>query len=492
MSAQFGSVSQSHTTNQEKNSGAMRNNTFFRTALSIACLLTVTGIVAADTKVKSRQTSGGQTYENTSYIKGKRQRSETSGGQMVTIEQCDLRRNLQLMPAAKVYVINPYDDGTPSTPNTIATHTTQPVTVKKGGVVTSTVTTKDTGERKQMFGYTARHIITTMSMESSPDACSQNNTKMEIDGWYIDATFALDCDSNRQYTYRPRATAGGGCRDRYETKTIGTAKKGFPVYEKMTMLGADAQSFTTINEVVEISQATLDQSLFEIPPDYREVEDFASAFSAAYANPQASTANSDNASNVNTPASQPSSSTAASTTAVGPKRAGVIRIGVVAVKPGNVAEGMNAQQLAVAVQNTLIANLKGSNVEAIPIDGAGGIQAEAQQKECDYLVFANVSHKKGGGGFGSFMNSAAGKVASNVGYGSSTAAAVATNTIVAATVAENIKAKDEMTLDVRLERPGATTSTFAQQYKGKAKSAGEDIITPLVQQAAQAMLAVAK
>jgi hypothetical protein len=49
-----------------------------------------------------------------------------------------------------------------------------------------------------------------------------------------------------------------------------------------------------------------------------------------------------------------------------------------------------------------------------------------------------------------------------------------------------------MTLDVRLERPGATTSTFAQSYKGKAKSAGEDMITPLVQQAAQAMLAAAK
>src|SRR4029079_14169492 len=111
MSAQFGSVSQSHTTNQEKNSGAMRNNTFFRTALSIACLLTVTGIVAADTKVKSRQTNGGQTYENTIYIKGKRQRSEASGGQMVTIEQCDLRRNLQLMPAAQVYTTNPYHEG---------------------------------------------------------------------------------------------------------------------------------------------------------------------------------------------------------------------------------------------------------------------------------------------------------------------------------------------------------------------------------------------
>ncbi|HKU75235.1 MAG TPA: hypothetical protein VJR02_15090 [Pyrinomonadaceae bacterium] len=465
--------------------------TILRTALSIACLLAVTGIAAADTKVKSRQTSGGQTYENTSYIKGKRQRSENSGGQMVTIEQCDLRRNIQLMPAAKVYMINPYDDGTPSSTAKPGTPAAKPGVVTKGGLVTSTVTTKDTGERKQMFGYTARHIITTMSIESSPDACSQNNTKMEIDGWYIDATFALDCDSNRQYTYRPSASAGG-CRDRYETKTIGTAKKGFPVYEKMTMLGAGGgASFSTITEVIDISQATLEQSLFEIPADYRQVEDFSSAFSAAYANPGASATNSDVPATVNPNASsQPAA--AAPTSTVGAKRAGVIRIGVVAVKPSNVAEGMNAQQLAAAVQNTLIENLKATNVEAIPIDGTGGIQAEAQQKECDYLVFANVSHKKGGGGFGSFMNSAAGKVASNVGYGSSTAAVVATNAVVAATVAENIKAKDEMTLDVRLERPGATSPKFAQQYKGKAKAAGEDMITPLVQQAAQAMLAAAQ
>jgi hypothetical protein len=468
----------------------MLKQTILRTALSIACLLTVTGIAGADTKVKSRQTSGGQTYENTSYIKGKRQRTENSGGQMVTIEQCDLRRNLQLMPAAKVYTVNPYDDASPSSNTT--THTThqQPGAVTKGGVVTSTVTTKDTGERKQMFGYTARHIITTMVMESSPDACSQNNTKMEIDGWYIDATFALDCDSNRQYSYRPPVKAGG-CRDRYETKTIGTAKKGFAVYEKMTMVGGNGMpSFSTINEVIEISQATLDQSLFEVPPDYRQVDDFASAFSAAYANPAAASANSDTSANANPSATQPSAP--ASTSTVGPKRAGVIRIGVVAVKPGNMTEGMDAQQLALAVRNTMMENLKSSNIEAVPIDGAGGIQAEAQQKDCDYLAFANVSLKKGGGGFGSFMNSAAGKVASNVGYGSGTAAAVATNVVVAATVAQNIKAKDEMTLDVRLERPGATTSTFAQTYKGKAKATGEDIITPLVQQAAQAMLAAAK
>jgi len=87
------------------------------------------------------------------------------------------------------------------------------------------------------------------------------------------------------------------------------------------------------------------------------------------------------------------------------------------------------------------------------------------------------------------LSSTVGQVASNVGYGSGTAAVVATNTVVAATVAQNIKNKDELTLDVRLERPTSQTPSFAQTFKGKAKSAGEDIITPLSQQAAQAIIA---
>ena len=461
----------------------MLKTTFLGTAISIGCLLTMTGIASADTKIKSRQTSGGQTYENTSYIKGKRQRSETNNGQMVVIQQCDLRRNIQIMPAAKAYMIQPYDEPSTTTPtNPGATSPAAPST--KGGVVTSIVTTRDTGERKQMFGYTARHIITTMEMKSSPDACSNVNNKMEIDGWYIDAAFALDCDSNRAYTaHMPHA--GGGCRDRYETKTIGLAKKGFPVWEKTTMIGPNGMdSFSTTNEVIEFSQATLDPSLFDVPEGYREVQDFASAFASAYATPATP-------STVPSAPSTPSAPTIAN--AVNPKRAGVIRLGVAAVKTGNVAEGMNAIELAQAVRNSLLEQLKGTNIEAVPIEAAGAaIQAEAQQKECDYVVYANVSHKKGGGGFGSMLGNSASSIASGVGYGHGTAAVVAANTT-SVVVAQSIKAKDEMTLDVRLERPGSTTPSFAQQFKTKAKSAGEDIVTPLVQQASQAAIqAVAK
>ena len=456
---------------------------FKSTLIAIGCLLIISGIASADTKVKSRQTSNGQTYENTSYIKGKRQRSETNNGQMILIQQCDLRRNIQIMPAAKAYMIQPYDE--PSTTTATSPNTpSQPTPVKKGGLVTSTVTTKDTGERKQMFGYTARHIITTMEMKSSPDACSQNNTKMEIDGWYIDAAFALDCDSSRAYSnYSPKVS--GGCRDRYETKTIGLAKKGYPVWEKMTMFGPNgAESFSTTNEVIEFSQATLDPSLFDVPEGYREVQDFASAFASAYSAP----ATNDTDATPSTTVPSTATTTTATTSTVGPKQAGVIRLGVAAVKTGNVAENVNASELALAVRNSLLQQLKATNVEAVPIDATGAaIQAEAQQKECDYVVYANVSHKKGGGGFGSMLGNSASTIAGNVGYGHGTAAAVAANTT-GVVVAQSIKAKDEMTLDVRLERPGSTTPSFAQQFKGKAKSAGEDIITPLVQQASQAAI----
>jgi hypothetical protein len=458
----------------------------------ILCVLSLSAVALADTKVTSRQTSGGQTYDNTIYIKGKRQRSEMNNGQMISLTQCDLKRNVQLMPAAKTYLIQSFGESAGGTPSTAANSPSAgaQAPMKKGGVVTSTITTRDTGERKQMFGYTARHIITNMVMESSPDACSQNNTKMEIDGWYIDAAFALDCDMSRTYVPPQKPVAGGGCRDRYESKMVGLAKKGFPVWEKMTMFGPNGVgTFSTINEVIDFSQATLDQSLFEIPGDYREVQDYASLYGAP-TNPSAGVA--EPASPSTTPTSNPANPPANKPVeAVGPKKAGMIRIGVVTVKPGAVAEGMNAGNLAGAVQTTLNEKLKAPNVEAVPIQATvlKQIEDEARQKECDYLVFTTVTHKKGGGGFGSVLSGAASTVAGNIPYGSTTAA-VATNAATSVVVAD-IKAKDELTVDVRLEKPGAGYPKFSKQFKGKAKSAGEDIVTPATTQAAQALIEAA-
>ena len=483
-----------------------------RIALMLLCVASAAAEARADVKIKSRQTMQGQSYENATYIKGKRQRTESMGGQSVTIQQCDLRRDIQIMPAMRAYTVRPYDEAGTQAANAPATGTRQTVEQTKGGLITSTITTRDTGERKQMFGYTARHIITTIETKSSPDSCTPVDTKMETDGWYIDAAFALDCDLDRAGAYQNRQQSGG-CRDRYQTKQVGSAKRGYPVYEKMTIFEKDGrESFSMVNEVIELSQATLDASLFEPPADFREVKDFSGASMMAAAASGAEGTSNDGGATANQSAADSGMSANVSSlagaqaqqtsTEVGAKKPGVVRLGLASVKTGAVGDGLNASDLAAAVRNTLAEHLKSPAVELVQLEAKlpSQIEAEAREKECDFVVYASVSHKKGGGGgFGGMFSKVVAPAVGQVGYGhtgstaGNIAASTATTAVVnAGTVSANVKQKDELTLDIKLQSPGANAPAAARQFKSKAKSAGEDIISPIIEQAAQMILDAAK
>ncbi|HKY04543.1 MAG TPA: hypothetical protein VJQ56_06620, partial [Blastocatellia bacterium] len=64
-------------------------------------------------------------------------------------------------------------------------------------------------------------------------------------------------------------------------------------------------------------------------------------------------------------------------------------------------------------------------------------------------------------------------------------------TYTAADVATSIKAKDEITFEYQLHAPGSSTPRLANTSKAKAKSDAEDILSPLVEQAAIAIVAEA-
>jgi hypothetical protein len=468
----------------------------------IICLAACAAIARADVKVRAKSTQGNTTTEQTTYIKGQRQRLEMSGGVIISITQCDLQRSLQIIPQTKTYTVTPFNQ-----PTERAASPSQPAEQPKakadanvkGGVITTTITTKDTGERKQMFGYTARHLITQMTTESSPDACQKIKTRMEIDAWYIDAAFALDCNMNGGYQGYNRADQRG-CQDRSEVKQTGAAAKGYPVWSKTTMFDDNGQpSFSFLLEVVEFSQGPLDAALFDVPAGYREVKDLSQAMSAGRDdvmnadNPRAAETSAMSA-NVKSLANQ----TAEQPQATGPKKAGVIRLGLTRVKTTSVAEGMNPAELAAAVRNTLAQSLKSPNVEGMMIEAqsASQIDAEAKQKECDFVISASVEHKKGGSKFGSFAP-ALSHVAGIGGYSGSTAGAVAGEVaeaaiLTAAEVSANVKAKDQLTLDIKVTTPAGATAIAERQFKAKAQSNGEDIISPTAQQAAQAILDVTK
>jgi hypothetical protein len=176
-----------------------------------------------------------------------------------------------------------------------------------------------------------------------------------------------------------------------------------------------------------------------------------------------------------------------------------VRVGLPTVKTGAVGEGINAQELAGAIQNSLGEYLKGSKIELVPLEAklASALDAEAKEKQCAFVLYATVSHKKGGGGgFGKMFSSIA-PMMSNVipmagGMGGAIAGSVvSTAATTAAGASANVKSKDEITLDIKVNSLGG--AAFAKQYKGKAKSEGEDIISPMIEQASQALVdAVAK
>lgn len=451
----------------------------------------------ADVKITTRQTMSGQSSQNTTYIKGKRSRTEMMNGTMISLTQCDLRRDIQMNPAAETYMVTYYEDGSSSTQVSKAG---EPAPVKKGGTMYVTTTIKDTGERKQMFGYAARHIIQTIVIESSPDACNPTKSKMEMDMWVIDAEFALQCSQERQYVPRPSGV-NGGCTDKYVPKTIGTAKSGYPVWQKMTSFDQSGKElFSTINEVIELSKATLDPALFEVPKDYREVKNAAEMYSASSSVPSYSSSSmsssSSTSSALNSNIQQANSASAAPSSDLGPKKEGTIRIGLAGVKTGEVAAGIAAGDLALAIANTFGTYLKGTKIEMVLLEAklASAASSEAREKQCDLVLNATVSHKKGGGGFGGFGKMLGSVVAqTGIGHTGSTvgniAGQIATTAIVsAANVSGNVKSKDTLILDVQLVSLADNSSKLAQSFKVKAKSDGDDIISAVVEQAAQAIV----
>lgn len=452
---------------------------------------------ANDIKVRARVTVGEQSFESVEYVRGSRQRTEMSmAGGYKTIMQCDLKRYVQVNDQSRTYMVQPFGGGdAEGEAQAAATEdASTPGAAKRGGVVTVVNTLTDTGERKEMFGYTARRLKGSMEYQSSPDACQKGGRRMETDGWYIDLKYGVDC---------PAAYKGGeqamsrtrGCHDEIRSKQVGTAKAGYPVLVTTKMFNEDGTFTTTTREVLELSRSPLDPALFEVPAGYTETN--AHAQMSAAASGRAGAGEDGEVSGSNPPANssdgaRPSSPSAAQG-ASGPKRPGVVRIGVVMPR-AQMTQGASGVDVATAVRNTLAQHLSSQSVEVASLEAHEPQQAEAEarQKECDYLLYTGVVQKKGGGGgFGGFLKKAAPVVAGGYGggEGGGAAANVPPNGVhTAADVSTAVKAKDEITLDFRLmPAAGGSTPKLADTLKAKARYDGEDVLTPLIQRLAAAV-----
>jgi len=241
---------------------------------------------SSDLKITTRHTFNRSEFTNTTYYSGENSRSEIQlfsgnvkghhravvrrkGAESVQVYDLDLdaheyasyqtnllgvnrgAKSIALKPSGKTYVIN-----------------------------TDVV---DTGERKEMFGHIARHMITREKRIGGPENCYGGNSNTEIDGWYIDYDVMPVSQRPKPGVSTHLVSHFGRmgdthCSDKIEVHRTGPPT-GFPLKETTTRPSEGLQAgdtsrqktYSSTTEVVEFVAAPLDPALFEVPADFRKV-----------------------------------------------------------------------------------------------------------------------------------------------------------------------------------------------------------------------------
>lgn len=400
----------------------------------------------ADTKLTMKNTVAGNSTQSTTYIKGSRQRMEQGAG-ITMIYQCDNHQMIQLNTNAKKYFVTSLETS-PAAQSSEVEPPKEPVTKpQKGGIVTFIFSNTDTGERKEMFGHTARHIKTTMSKEATPNACDPENMQMEMDGWYIDFEYGLYCSSDKPVIpSRPRPDKIA-CKDEIHYKYNGSFKLGFPVI-LTTTINTHGQNISTTMEVVEFSTMPLDASLFEVPAGYTKANSFLELFGS----PTVPSVTS----------SRPDVNEIKNAIPNEPKQPGTIRVGVVSF-----SNKSNQSVATTAMQEKLINDLEATNIDAVQIIATNPpqVEAEAVEKGCDYIVYTDIAEVK--------KPSTASKIGGLLGR---------------AKGADIVKEKYEVRIDYKLLRTGNNSPILTSNATAKEEGAVDVSISAALEREAKAVL----
>jgi hypothetical protein len=234
-----------------------------------------------------------------------------------------------------------------------------------------------------MFGFTARHVKTSVRMESSPDACNPLNMHMEQDGWYIDLNFGLNCELGGGAAVMGRPGGGGGCRDRFRSRHVGAGRTGFPLIETIISYDQnDKEQYRMTKEVADLSRQPLDAALFDIPAGYTETSNSQDLYAINQGDMMQQVMK----------GRQPAGNPNAEAGSVGqPGRPGAIRIGVVQLNNKTKAS-LSTEEL----RGRLVGSISNAGIEAIPLNAISlsEAQAEAKEKQCAYILLTDISSLK--------------------------------------------------------------------------------------------------
>jgi hypothetical protein len=155
----------------------------------------------------------------------------------------------------------------------------------------------------------------------------------------------------------------------------------------------------------------------------------------------------------------------------------------------------NNADLVGAVRESFTTFLTGPSVAVTPLEArlSGQIREEAKQSQCSYVLFPTVRHERKGTGL--LGRVAAGAIQSGAWEAAGSAHSSSTRVLAGAASAGAasysayswIRSRDVLNLDFRLEA-GDGRVLVEKKTQGKASSDGQDLLTPLVQSAAETIM----
>ena len=236
-----------------------------------------------DLTIKTRETfhlPQSTVQTNTLYFKGAWQRRELSlqfpsplpaerTVRHATITRCDERRTLELNHEARLYGWSPIRVTGRDVYRVRSWWRARPEPPAGGADVKIIIDTVDTGERRQVGSYSARHVITTITTDPSPGANTRPSESVE-DGWHIDLPPAGCRDAGDRHSLLTASfVRPGGAPDRMNVEFRGAGRRGFPIEETTRRRGEHEPPITISVKLIEFSEAVLDKSLFDVPAGYR-------------------------------------------------------------------------------------------------------------------------------------------------------------------------------------------------------------------------------
>jgi hypothetical protein len=250
---------------------------------------------AHDLKITTRQSSGSSEFTSTTYYSGEDSRSETQiisgnvkghhrviirrkGAESIQVYDLDLDAHKYASYQTDLHGGMPGVGPRPFTGN------------PSGKTYQINTDVVDTGERQEMFGHIARHLIVHEKRIGGPGNCYAGNSGSEKDGWYFDEDVLPEAVRSKRgmlaaVVFRFASIDNQSCSDKIETHRTGPPI-GFPLKETTLWMTDNGQTgdsykqianFSTATEVLEFVEAPLDPTLFQVPPHFKKVREIIDA-----------------------------------------------------------------------------------------------------------------------------------------------------------------------------------------------------------------------